>query len=59
MCSKMAFGSRAEVKAFMREDAVNHKRGNARHGHAYLCRTCGAWHWSSMSKSEARRRGLA
>lgn len=59
-CNKMAFASRAEAKRTMR---IGKRRQVASQvpmtaSTAYQC-WCGAWHLTSMSKAEQRRRGLA
>jgi hypothetical protein len=59
VCQKIAFASRAAANAYMRGD--HEQRSTAKRasgGHAYRCQKCDAWHWTSMSKTEARRRGL-
>jgi hypothetical protein len=54
-CRKMTWASRADAKAFVRDQKRQNREGRA--DRPYWCETCEQWHLTSQSKTEARRRG--
>lgn len=62
-CGKITFATKRAAERHQRglNRAARKKRRGALQtdgGHAYYCGQCEAWHWSSMTKREAQRRGL-
>ena len=52
--NKMVFPSRADAKAWAREQVIDGRSLNP-----YTCGVCGGWHLTSLPKRIARARGYA
>jgi ssDNA-binding Zn-finger/Zn-ribbon topoisomerase 1 len=57
MCQKIQFATRGEAKKYARREK-SHGSGRMRDVTPYECPRCDQWHLSSMSRQEARRKGL-